>query len=479
MKSLPPIVRRTALRVCGGASLLLAFALASSPAHARRQGAPFATCEGCHRTVGQPAVSLELQPEQPEPGDTVQVRVRLQASGSQVGGFSLTANGDGTLSTSGDDVTIGSVFATHRLPKAPAQDEVVFELTWQLPAAPGSSWLYLAAVIADGDNTTRGDAVGYATTQVIYGCEPQTYYRDDDRDGFGDSASGTILDCEAPPGYAAVDGDCDPFRSSIYPGAPEVCNGRDDDCDGEIDEDAEPVLYYPDVDGDGFGDPLGEPIESCEPPPGYADNALDCDDRDPSANPLAIEVCDYVDNDCDGLVDEGVREICGVGLCMREAPSCSGGCVPGLPLEERCNNVDDDCDGEIDEAPACPAGQRCVDFTCVDADSLPPDPVANPSSSAAPSSPPAQPSSVSHSPVTSPPPNASPISSAPGSETPPSSSNGSPATTLEPQPLTPLPARPTAGGGCRASRGETTSPLAVVSWLSLLVAAALRRRRSD
>ena len=483
MTLLHPIDQRKAVRICCGAFSLLGFVLTASSLHARRQGASFASCEGCHRSMNQAVVSLEVQPSSPEPGETVQVRVHLQAGASQVGGFSLTSNGEGTLSATGNDVMVDSVFATHRTPKAASQGEVVFDLLWQLPDTPGASLLSLAAVVADGDNTARGDAIGHATAQVIYGCEPQTYYRDDDRDGFGDAASGTIQDCDVPPGYAAVDGDCDPFRSSIYPGAPELCNGRDDDCDGEIDEDAQPIPYYPDLDGDGFGDPLATPIESCEPPAGYVDNDDDCDDRDPSTHPEATEVCDHVDNDCDGLVDEGVREVCGVGLCMREAASCSGGCVPGPALEERCNNVDDDCDGEIDEAPACPQGQRCVEFTCVDADALPPlgvAPPASPVSTGQPGvTPPGEPpapgaSSPSPAPAGSAPETASP--SAPNPGAPPPAAHEDAPTTAAPQPLTPASGASASGSGCHLS-GAATTASTTAPWLLLLAASALRRRR--
>jgi hypothetical protein len=79
------------------------------------------------------------------------------------------------------------------------------------------------------------------------------------------------------------------------------------------------------------------------------------------------ERCNGVDDDCDGLVDEGLAPMtCGVGACRRAIPSCVGGmpadpstCLPGSPVAEVCNNVDDDCDGLVDDgipAPSCGLG---------------------------------------------------------------------------------------------------------------------------
>jgi hypothetical protein len=88
----------------------------------------------------------------------------------------------------------------------------------------------------------------------------------------------------------------------VHPGADELCNDEDDDCDGVVDD--PPTVgdgvWYRDDDGDGFGDIAGG-TSTCDPAPGLVDVGGDCDDSDSAVNPDAEEVCnDGVDNDCDG-----------------------------------------------------------------------------------------------------------------------------------------------------------------------------------
>jgi hypothetical protein len=96
--------------------------------------------------------------------------------------------------------------------------------------------------------------------------------------------------------------DCDDGDAAIHPGADEQCNGRDDDCDGETDED--PVsAWYPDDDGDSFGDEDGA-IHACDQPQGTVATSGDCDDGDAAVHPGADEQCNGTDDDCDDVVDE-------------------------------------------------------------------------------------------------------------------------------------------------------------------------------
>jgi hypothetical protein len=98
--------------------------------------------------------------------------------------------------------------------------------------------------------------------------------------------------------------DCDDSAAAVHPHAPEACNGRDDDCDGETDEDVAGV-WFRDADGDGHGSAVA-PVRGCVAPAGYAAAAGDCDDTDRAVAPGAPETCDGRDQDCDGFTDEGV-----------------------------------------------------------------------------------------------------------------------------------------------------------------------------
>jgi hypothetical protein len=90
-------------------------------------------------------------------------------------------------------------------------------------------------------------------------------------------------------GFTESDGDCDPYYPYTYPGAPEICDGSDNDCDGQIDEGFEMTVWYYDYDGDGYGDYQSGGIEEICPPgePGisFVENNLDCDDNDPMIYP--------------------------------------------------------------------------------------------------------------------------------------------------------------------------------------------------
>jgi hypothetical protein len=202
-------------------------------------------------------------------------------------------------------------------------------------------------------------------------------YPDADADGFGDSARAETV-CDDAPGWVREGGDCDDDEAASYPGALEVCDEQDNDCDGDIDEDIT-RLFYADTDGDGFGR-SGITTAACSRPAGYSDNAGDCDDDAAAVFPGADERCNGTDDDCDGEIDEPdaidaatwISDADGDGFggagasqaCSAPAGTVAAGGLtdcddavaavfPGA--DERCNGRDDDCDAVIDEPDAVDA----------------------------------------------------------------------------------------------------------------------------
>ncbi|MEC7947045.1 MAG: MopE-related protein, partial [Myxococcota bacterium] len=218
-----------------------------------------------------------------------------------------------------------------------------------------------ASGVASGDCNDLDPAVHPGATEVCNGvdddcdgtvdgagaADAQTWYPDSDSDGFGDPLGG-VTDCTQPSGSVRDGSDCDDAAATTHPGAPELCDGVDNDCDEIVDEDAPPDNdWYLDVDGDGFGDPATL-TRSCGGPDDAVQDGSDCDDDDAAVYPGAPELCDGADQDCDGLITGEVDED-GDGY----AP-CEGDCWEGDPTVnpdgvEQPDGVDDDCDGVVDD----------------------------------------------------------------------------------------------------------------------------------
>lgn len=142
------------------------------------------------------------------------------------------------------------------------------------------------------------------------------------------------VDCDGD-GFATAQGDCDDGQKSVFPGAAELCNGQDDDCDSQTDEDlAAPAgtCLEQGVCAGAASD--GGPVAKCAGAKGFV-----CD-YPFGYEPVAETLCDNHDNDCDGQTDEGLRNACG---------QC------GPSLAEACNGQDDDCNGLTDEDLSLPA----------------------------------------------------------------------------------------------------------------------------
>jgi hypothetical protein len=143
------------------------------------------------------------------------------------------------------------------------------------------------------------------TVTVING--GTTGYRDNDADGFGDINNPIVFTTSVPPPSVVLNSDdCDDTRGDVFPGAPENCDNVDNNCDGQIDEGLPTTVFYLDNDGDGFGDALFPQVSCFSSLDGYVSNDTDCDDSRSEVFPDAPEICDELDNNCDGQIDEGL-----------------------------------------------------------------------------------------------------------------------------------------------------------------------------
>ena len=176
-----------------------------------------------------------------------------------------------------------------------------------------------------------------------------TYYADSDSDGYGDLLSASAA-CSRPAGYVAGSTDCDDTEVTVYPGAPEYCDGLDNDCNGVVDDSALDVLtWYADADGDTFGD-ASATATACDEPAGYIADDTDCDDNDNTIYPGAADTAyDGIDQDCNGadLLDadgDGADSTSAGGSdCNDNDPAVYVGAA------EVADGVDADCDGTVDE----------------------------------------------------------------------------------------------------------------------------------
>ncbi len=210
------------------------------------------------------------------------------------------------------------------------------------------------------------------------------WYWDGDGDGYGSDVPipgvvdvPVVVGCAQPAGYVAEGGDCDDADPAINPGAAEICDKADNDCNDIIDdEDVLPFIqYFEDADGDNFGDSNVQ-VSDCQPPAGYIEFGGDCDDTNDAINPNGAEVCNGEDDDCNGIPDDDASDAqewyvdsdgdtygSGVPTISCDAPgtgsfvNSGGDCVEGNAdinpgAVEICDDLDNDCDGGIDVNPA-------------------------------------------------------------------------------------------------------------------------------
>ena len=193
-----------------------------------------------------------------------------------------------------------------------------------------------------------------------------TFYQDADNDGYGNSAV-TTQACTAPSGYATNSTDCNDASNAIHPEAAEVCDGQDNNCNGAVDE------------GFAVGVTCSVGVGACQQPgvtvctangSGTECNAI--------AGTPSTELCgDNVDQDCDGFVDDGfdVGTACSVGvgacqnhgvkICTTDGTGTQCNATPGSPSTEICGDgLDNDCNGIVDNG--CSTGYQTGGL-CLDA----------------------------------------------------------------------------------------------------------------
>jgi len=183
-------------------------------------------------------------------------------------------------------------------------------------------------------------------------------YPDKDHDGHGESSAKQTKTCPGAVGFSEDDLDCADDDPEVFKGQFEICDDKDNNCDGDVDEIEEQAPWFSDLDEDTYGDPTSAPVWSCYRIVGRVLSHNDCNDQEVKVNPNRAEECDALDNDCNGLADfrltginnfedddkDGVADSdCGGDDCNdRDARTAAG-------ADEVCDRVDNDCDGEVDE----------------------------------------------------------------------------------------------------------------------------------
>jgi hypothetical protein len=191
------------------------------------------------------------------------------------------------------------------------------------PGTSSSVCTLAAGMVTNGDDCDDGDdrVSPYASEtcdgvdedcdgKIDDGLPDGTWYADLDEDGFGD-VNAPRTGCAQPDGAVLDASDCDDGHDDAHPGAPELCDGYDNDCDNDVDDEdvsLDPTgatTWYRDADHDGFGNDASPTVACANPNAAlFIDVGGDCDDGDAQNFPGQTEVCDRRDNNCDALIDE-------------------------------------------------------------------------------------------------------------------------------------------------------------------------------
>ncbi|MEW6381673.1 MAG: MopE-related protein [bacterium] len=179
-----------------------------------------------------------------------------------------------------------------------------------------------------------------------------SYHLDGDYDGYGSNDVSLLFTATVPYGYSRNGGDCNDADAQIHPGGAERCDGKDNNCDGKVDENLT----------QNCSNVCGSGTETCQ-----NGQWVGC-----TAPQQGTEVCDGIDNNCDGRIDENLTQSCST-LCGTGVETCQNGrwagCTAQQPQSEICGDrVDNNCDGNIDEN--CCTGDLNGDGSITPADAL-------------------------------------------------------------------------------------------------------------
>ncbi|CEG13985.1 hypothetical protein MSIBF_A840002 [groundwater metagenome] len=204
-----------------------------------------------------------------------------------------------------------------------------------------------------------------------------TCYADADNDNYTNNTNTITTDIgTCPSGYKNITAqDCDDNNASINPGATEICNGIDDNCNNQMDENLQQYIYFGDADNDNYGN-LTNNLTTCNitPPVEYVNNTMDCNDNNASINPGATDIpnnkidenCNgynnitcYADADNDNYINNTNTVYNDNGTCLITSQDCDDNNASINPgATEICNGIDDNCNNQMDE------GINCGQYSC-------------------------------------------------------------------------------------------------------------------